>query len=818
MRSRQVCIAALLLCAGSASAQSTWVNSAGGNWNVDSNWSTPTFPNAAGDSAILPGFGSPYNVLCNINPSIDSLNISSANAQLSIENANTLRILTGAGVVNDGTIVINDTASVFNAFFVFDAAAGAVSIGGTGHVELNGGGADPGDATLRAESGASLTLLQPVVGAGRIDAQGTVDNQSTIVADVPGFALEVTGTVTQTPSASMEGSTGLVLLKNATVTGGQFLGGVEATSSSTISNVVLTGANSIRDNSTMSVASPGIQNNGLLTVNSTASVFNASLESAGSVSIVGNGTIDLNGAGADHGDAVLRSTTGNPMTVGVNQTVSGNGRIDGSNEPMTFRGLALADRPGEDLEMTGTFDFDNLGRTQSAGGIVLLRNADVTSGLLQGSTDTSGTSTLITCANSGSLRIRENSVLLLEGSLINNGSILVNSTGSVFNSILKASVDTAISGTGTITLNVIGTDVNDAQLNADAGVTLDIGAGQTVDGAGHVNATGLMNMSGDYIANVAGLDLRIEGTHVLMAGATVQGTGGGTAVFHDADVTGGTFLGGVEVSGITTMRGFTNSGSLGLRENSRLTIDGSITNADQITINTTASVFNSRIVATAPITLDNAIILNGAGSAFDAQLEADESIAGSIDLLASSTVSGNGLLNGPMDVQGALTPGVDDLSPGTIQLQQDITLHPTTTVSLDFEDSTGSVLFDKLTGTSDIVLDGTIELRLQGGYEPAIGDRFTIISANSVTGNFATTTTPIIGTHLFRVIEQSNKVEALWTCLGDVNLDGSLDASDFSAWIAAYNSGDVEVGDQNLDGTLTPADFTAWIANFNAGC
>ncbi|HED54193.1 MAG TPA: hypothetical protein ENJ00_08335 [Phycisphaerales bacterium] len=54
-------------------------------------------------------------------------------------------------------------------------------------------------------------------------------------------------------------------------------------------------------------------------------------------------------------------------------------------------------------------------------------------------------------------------------------------------------------------------------------------------------------------------------------------------------------------------------------------------------------------------------------------------------------------------------------------------------------------------------------------------------------------------------------------CVPDVNGDGSLDAADFTAWIAAFNAGDPTC-DQNADSLCDPSDFSAWIANFNAGC
>ncbi|GAB5495876.1 MAG: hypothetical protein Phyf2KO_09560 [Phycisphaerales bacterium] len=54
-------------------------------------------------------------------------------------------------------------------------------------------------------------------------------------------------------------------------------------------------------------------------------------------------------------------------------------------------------------------------------------------------------------------------------------------------------------------------------------------------------------------------------------------------------------------------------------------------------------------------------------------------------------------------------------------------------------------------------------------------------------------------------------------CIADVNGDGQLSPTDFTAWIAAFNTNDPSA-DQNGDGQITPTDFTAWIANYNAGC
>ncbi|MGP1271711.1 MAG: GC-type dockerin domain-anchored protein [Phycisphaerales bacterium] len=51
--------------------------------------------------------------------------------------------------------------------------------------------------------------------------------------------------------------------------------------------------------------------------------------------------------------------------------------------------------------------------------------------------------------------------------------------------------------------------------------------------------------------------------------------------------------------------------------------------------------------------------------------------------------------------------------------------------------------------------------------------------------------------------------------LADVNGDGVVDPSDFTAWVVAYNNGD-PAADQNCDGVIDPSDFTAWVVNYNA--
>lgn len=54
-------------------------------------------------------------------------------------------------------------------------------------------------------------------------------------------------------------------------------------------------------------------------------------------------------------------------------------------------------------------------------------------------------------------------------------------------------------------------------------------------------------------------------------------------------------------------------------------------------------------------------------------------------------------------------------------------------------------------------------------------------------------------------------------CVADVNLNGRVEFSDFSAWINAYLDERPEA-DQNGNNRVEPTDFTAFMANFNEGC
>ncbi len=88
---------------------------------------------------------------------------------------------------------------------------------------------------------------------------------------------------------------------------------------------------------------------------------------------------------------------------------------------------------------------------------------------------------------------------------------------------------------------------------------------------------------------------------------------------------------------------------------------------------------------------------------------------------------------------------------------------------------------------------------------------------NAVLAMNASERTALIEYVKFPFVDPITLMDSEEGCVADVNGDGLLSSADFTAWIAAFNSGSAGC-DQNADGLCTPADFTSWIANFNAGC
>lgn len=181
--------------------------------------------------------------------------------------------------------------------------------------------------------------------------------------------------------------------------------------------------------------------------------------------------------------------------------------------------------------------------------------------------------------------------------------------------------------------------------------------------------------------------------------------------------------------------------------------------------------------------------------------------------LMSGELRGRGVVNGDLEHHGG---GVLPL--GVLAIKGALTQH----------DAAAWIGFDLgSSGPSGVVqsaaaaLLGGLRVGLEGGYTPALGDRFEILRSPSVTGAFDPneivwpTPPPSLA---FELEYHAGGVSILVTgCPADHDGDGELTPEDFAAFRESYLAGS-PAADANGDGELTVGDFVTFRASFLAGC
>ena len=216
------------------------------------------------------------------------------------------------------------------------------------------------------------------------------------------------------------------------------------------------------------------------------------------------------------------------------------------------------------------------------------------------------------------------------------------------------------------------------------------------------------------------------------------------------------------------------------------------------------------------------------GSAAPATL-ALSSPDGAIRNGAGHSIIGWGDIGVPMVNEGELAVSGNFNTAGFIKILGEFEQHSSGIIELTF-DVEGSGL-----NTDHIVVDrnsaelaGTLNVRLFGDVDRFVGQPFPVVRimqngpdqtvngefevVNLIRGTSGIGISPIAGmTYL------PDRVNLTLYCIADVNRDGVVTPSDFSAWVSAYNDAD-ELADTNLDGVTDSKDFSAWVSAFNSGC
>ncbi|MCA9276225.1 MAG: hypothetical protein KDA29_09385 [Phycisphaerales bacterium] len=434
-------------------------------------------------------------------------------------NSGTLKI--EGSNTNNGVLSLNPEGNVFNANVRTETGA---IITGNGVVQMQQAGSTA-DSRLYAQTGATLTIdtNQTVQGSGLINTDtvpgslvvnlGTINGNDAAVDPDPVYPLELGGNhegmgvgVYRSDDGILQLGNGLVLNGGIFDSSGVGFVGVTNGGTATLSNVTNLGEMQIFGQGGKVALTGNLTNNGTLTINGDANVFNATLRfEAPDLTIDGTGTVRMQAAG-NLNDAQLVAMDGVTGTIGFDQTVAGSGTIEGQGTMgvITNVGLILADDPTMQLRLNGNHNgiiMAGAGTYRAAADSVLSFGSGMH--LVGGVLETEGTgeiaatngiSTLSYGVNHGLLGVWGEGVTLdLIGSLVNDGTVHINSNDNIFNAAMRITTPAfEISGTGEILMTTAG-NPNDAQLTVQAGLVGTIGENQTLRGDGQINGELIMN-------------------------------------------------------------------------------------------------------------------------------------------------------------------------------------------------------------------------------------------------------------------------------------------------------------------------------------
>ncbi len=728
--------------------------------------------------------------------------------------------LTGSTLTNNGTINVNYNNSNFSTLQVNSVEL----LTGSGNVTLSS--ASTGAVIV---TGVGDTLTQDVhhtiEGFGEIAASlinnGTVDanvssqaltlltanmTNNSVMEATGGGDLNISGiTLTQVSPGqiSASGTSSLVtLVAGATISGGTLntsSGGlIQVTNSSvnTLANVTNNGTLNIVGSSGLNITG-NLVDDGVITVNSNNSNFSTMTFSGGTLS--GTGTITLNGATTQ---AVLAGT----LIQSSGHTIDGYGEITGAltnnatvNASVSAQTLTLLTNNMTNnslMEATGgailaisgiTLTQVSPGQLSASGTsslIALINGATVSGGTLNTSTGgifqvtNASTDTLANVTNNGTFNILGQSGLNVTGNLANNGTITVNSNDSNFSTMTFSGG--TLSGTGTITLN-------SGSIGAVIAGTLTQSSGHTVNGYGEITAA--LTNNGTVNASVSGQTLTLT-TGPMINHGLMEATGGGTLAIGAVTITQNSagqinpstgtvqFTGGATVTGGTLGAGTINNTS------GTNTIGGLTNNA---TLN---------VIGSTNLNISSAIVNNGV-------LSVDSNTSSSSTVNASGAITGTGAISIQSGGKLAFAP---NLAPST-----QASLSITGSGVLDINNN--KLFIDYGSGPDPIA---SIEQWIENGFN----NQFPAIVSSAIATDDSTSGLSYgIGYADGKDGEvaglPSGEIEIMFTLLGDANLDGTVNAEDFTPF--SHNLGQSGMmwddGDFNYDGTVNAEDFTPFSHN-----
>ena len=714
--------------AGTLQLANSVLNNAGGNIKVNGASSAVQFVNSAtiqGGTLTSAG-GGVIGVAANNTITLDG----TAQGQLSIVGTytaanNSSTILVGT-ISNTGTILVNATAN--NTFLT---VAGAVSLTGGGTVTMSMAGAGQPIINETGNDAVLTNVSNTIQGAGQIGNNGlALVNHGTINANATGATLTINPASTTNPGL-LEATAGTLQLAisvvnnaggtievagsassvqfvaSATIQGGTLATatggvlGVAANQGITLDGttqgaLTISGAYTAANNSSTILVGT-INNTGAILVNAAAN--NTFLTISSGATLSGGGVVTLSSTA---GGIPIINETGNGVTLtNANNTIQGVGQI--GNNGLTFvnqaAGIVGANVPGAVLLLNSAI-LTNQGLLEATNG-----------GVLQTNTTINSQNAAITANGKNS------TVQLINGTTLQGGTLSTLNGGVL---------GTAANNTITLDGTTHGTLTNAGTFTAaNNSSTILVG---TINNTGVILVAAAANNT--FITVSGGASLTGAGT------LTLSTTGAGTPIINESG-------NGVVLTNVgNIIQGQGQIGNNGLTVVNQGTIDA---NAANTLLVNAAALTNQGLLESAKgstLQLSPASITNAGGTI---------KIDGTVGLpagfaLNGGILSGNGVISGDvfLGTNSSAEPG-DFPLPGILTINGNAgnyTQGASDSLNIVIGGTTPGTQFSQLNVTGIANLNGTITVTPANGFVPAAGTQFTILTAASVVGQFATTSTP----------------------------------------------------------------------------
>jgi len=552
--------------------------------------------------------------------------------------------------------------------------------------------------------------------------------------------------------------------------------------------------------------------------------------------IQGAGSISAPGSGSFTNQGTVNANQTNPLLINV-----GNGTVVNTGTLEATSGATLELENGAFTNTGGTIHAD-------PGSVVSLASATINGGTLT----TSGTgtvqsncclsySTLNGVILNGTYQLNNNNIGYLGGTITNNGSLQLNSSGS--GTILDVNGAVTLKGTGTLSMS---NNANNALMGYGQSNGASLTSQITIDGAGSISAPGggsflnqavvdanqtnplLINVGNGSIVNTGTLEatngatLELENGTITNTGGTIHADPGSIVSLYTATISGGTLttsgtgkFEAVCCLGYSTLDGVTVDGNFQWNSNNIGYLQGTITNDGAMTLNAPAGT-NVDLVVVGAVTLKGKGTLSstnsnneimGYGQSSGASLVNESTIEGTFGIEASS---GNSITNqGTIYAVGPLGIGINAgtfTNNGILKVKARSTMSITGGGAGGFTNFSGTTLtggkyivsgtleFDNadiVTNASSITLTGAKAEIINQSAANALGN----FSINAKTGSFAL----MSGAQLNPTVASGNFTNAGKITVGKGSV---LQLAAPSPLVPTYTQ---TSGTTTVDGTLTAA-------------